>query len=93
MKDSDLIGRSDARAAFCKVCAYNEVCDKKKRGDDWCCPAMDNIDSIPAVDAVEVVRCRECVKADDFGHCEMQNFWGTRDDFCSRGQRREDGDA
>ena len=54
------------------------------------------IDSVlfefPAVDAVPVVRCRDCIYADEYGHCEMQTFWGTRDDYCSRGKRREDGD-
>ena len=41
-------------------------------------------------DVVGVVRCRDCIRADEYGHCEMQNFWGTRDDYCSRGVRRCD---
>lgn len=51
------------------------------------------LDKMPTVDAVPVVRCRDCIHADEYGHCEMQMFWGTRDDYCSRGQRREDGDT
>ena len=47
--------------------------------------------SIPSADVVAVVRCRDCIRADAYGHCEMQNFWGTRDDFCSRGEKK-DGD-
>ena len=43
---------------------------------------------VPTVDVVAVVRCRDCIRADAYGHCEMQNFWGTRDDFCSRGVKR-----
>lgn len=61
--------------------------------------------SIPAVDAVEgVVRCRNCVHYYDVlrqgtqferGLCDR---WGDGtafepDDYCSHGQRREDGDA
>ena len=45
----------------------------------------------PTADVVEVVRCRECSLADAYGHCEMQNFWGTRDDYCSRGRRLTNG--
>jgi len=57
----------------------------------WRDYAKQQVDSIPAADVVEVVRCRDCIRADKYGHCEMQNFWGTRDDFCSRGERRKNG--
>ena len=52
----------------------------------------------PTVDAVEVVRCREC------NHCDPENYhcdhpMGTTaplrrkpDDFCSYGERKEDAD-
>lgn len=52
--------------------------------------------SIPAVDAVEVVRCRECrfnttekkcLNSDSIIRIPSDN------DFCSYGQRREDGDG
>ena len=54
-----------------------------------------DIDTIPRVDAVEVVRCRECK------HCDPENYhcdhpMGTAaplkrklDDFCSYGERKE----
>lgn len=53
------------------------------------------LDAIPAVDAVEVVRCRDCKK----GHPELTRCddvvwcakWGTEmklDSFCSYGERR-----
>lgn len=63
-----------------------------------------DIIKLPAVDAVEgVVRCRDCVHYYDVlrqgtqfesGSCDRW-FDGTAfspDDYCSRGQRREDGE-
>ncbi len=89
MDDNDLIRRGDAvYAAEMGADDWDGGCNKTR--DKYIEEAFANI---PAVDAVEVVRCRDCMKADQYGHCEMQNFWGTRDDYCSRGQRREDGDA
>lgn len=69
---------------------------KVRSGDDV------NIDKeilgFPAVDAVEVVRCKDCESAT---HCEEEGepvrlvcpMWGANCDeneFCSRGERRED---
>ena len=58
---------------------------------------------IPAVDAVEVVRCRECVHSDIYPEdtdntmslkCLGIRYGGVESDwFCEHGQRREDGDA
>ena len=56
---------------------------------------MKHIDNAPTVDAVPVVRCREC------NHCDPENYhcdhpMGTAaplrrkpDDFCSYGERKE----
>ena len=56
------------------------------------------INQFPAVDAVEVVRCRDC------NHCDPENYhcdhyMGTvaplrrkPDDFCSYGERKEGAD-
>lgn len=50
-----------------------------------------------AVDAVEVVRCRDCKwwhEDDDVGHCDnpdgLDNY-AKPDDFCSYGERKDDG--
>lgn len=52
------------------------------------------IDFVPAADAVEVVRCRECKWWDDFlctningAFCVVENG----DWFCASGERKEDG--
>lgn len=67
----------------------------------WC-----DIESAPTVDAVEVVRCRECKhwkpsgsKAGNsfsymeyIGGCEFTNYYRTESDFCSYGERKEGAD-
>lgn len=49
---------------------------------------------IPVIDAVEVVRCKDC-KHYGATDCQIQeSFYGIKDfDFCSYGERREDGEA
>ena len=59
---------------------------------------MKHIDNAPTVDAIPVVRCREC------NHCDPENYhcdhpMGTTaplrrkpDDFCSYGERKEGAD-
>lgn len=57
------------------------------------------IDSQPTVDAVPVVRCRECkYRFKNNGHdksgCPIidANIWMDDDDFCSHGERKEGAD-
>lgn len=55
---------------------------------------MQRLLDAPVVDAVEVVRCKDC-KYQTTGLCPMENIevpWvGTKDyDFCSFGERRTD---
>ena len=47
--------------------------------------ANDALWKIPAVDAVEVVRCKECI------HYEFCKDGVAETDFCSSGERRSDG--
>ena len=56
------------------------------------------IDSQPTVDAVPVVRCRECKwwqEDDDIGHCDnpdgLDNY-AKPEDFCSYRERKEGAD-
>ena len=64
----------------------------------WCV-WMSDIDDAPTVDAVEVVRCRDCKYWQDnnggYPHDECR--WGKgetpdADDFCSYGERKEGAD-
>ncbi len=75
---SDLIRRSDLRI-------YTSATEEQ-------------IALIPAVDAVEVVRCASCRFADYVPGpmeylCRRNGIAVKGDEFCSRGQRREGGDA
>lgn len=47
------------------------------------------IDNSPTIDAVEVVRCRDCKNRAKYAVCD---FLGE-DGFCSHGEHREDGEA
>ena len=50
------------------------------------------IDSQPTVEAVPVVRCRECTEFDETEH-ECSHWYGFREnDFCSYGKRKEGAD-
>ena len=48
------------------------------------------IDNAPTVDAVEVVRCKDCKAYDkEVGYCEAMGFTCEVDDFCSYGERKD----
>ena len=54
------------------------------------------IKSMPTIDAVEVVRCKECehmydgLKNDGYLICHKFNYFINADDFCSYGEREGD---
>ena len=62
---------------------------------------LQDIDEAPTVDAVEVVRCKDCQNWDsETGFCEKNSKFDhsgldwdvfNDDDFCSLGERRTDG--
>ena len=52
------------------------------------------MEDAPAVDAVEVVRCKDCVfytnrRSDGVGMCFAHTVWFTDDNFCSYGERKD----
>lgn len=55
--------------------------------------AMSKIDSAPAADVVEVVRCKDCkhlMFSDMYGECSQAHMGIVRpDDFCSYGERKD----
>ena len=57
---------------------------------------MDNLDEQPTIDAVPVVRCRDCVHGiggnGGIACTEFCNVIHKPEDFCSRGERKEDYD-
>lgn len=60
---------------------------------------MDNLDEQPTIDAVPVVRCRDCIgkstwykneSSDEFYICGMSGMYIVKDtDYCSYGERKE----
>ena len=57
---------------------------------------LDSIDSQPTVDAVEVVRCKDCIRRYDTDECPMCFLikgkyyeYTNLNDFCSFGERKE----
>lgn len=57
--------------------------------------ALQMVRDAPTIDAVEVVRCRDCKhwdNEDDAQRCSYTHnglHWAKPDDFCSYGERRE----
>ena len=86
--------------------SYMDECSKETRFRVYYGYATSFIDAAPTVDAVEVVRCRECKhwkpsgsKAGNsfsdmeyIGGCEFTNYYRSESDFCSYGERKEGAD-
>ena len=80
--------------------SYMDECSKESRFRVYYGYAENFINASPTVDAVEVVRCRECKfgswdsEPDDAMVCVRTNdgFWRSGNDFCSRGKRKEGAD-
>ena len=48
------------------------------------------LEKAPTVDAVEVVRCKDCNVYGRNKRCVMNGLYITGSDFCSYGERKED---
>lgn len=79
--------------------SYMDECSKESRFRVYYGYAENFINAAPTVDAVEVVRCRECkYRFGNNGHskngCPIidANIWMDDDDFCSHGERKEGAD-
>ena len=76
-------------------------CSKDILPDAYCAGwngLIELIEKAPTIDAVPVVRCRECKwwqEDDDVGHCDnpdgLDNY-AKPEDFCSYGERKEGAD-
>ena len=86
----------EEHCADCKYFNVDGICTK----EDPVCGSVMMVNELPTVDAVEVVRCKDCKHGfltDDGSYsCELVDEhygWGYRtkaDDFCSYGERRTD---
>ena len=76
----------DADALWYRTFSCEDAADVRKE-----------IEIAPTVDAVELVRCKDCKHyntascSDGCGWCEEMNAGWSDNDFCSYGERREDG--
>jgi hypothetical protein len=82
---------------------YEELRDRYK--DGICCEVLDSIindiNEAPTIDAVEVVRCKDCKHHEKFLFDDSKLLCWVHDidivvsptDYCSYGERREDGKA
>jgi hypothetical protein len=92
-----LIDADAVKDSFCGVCSIkkrygesSEMCRDYKDLLGNGCSVMRLIEAAPTVDAVEVVRCKDCKHYGTSG-CAMDafSFDVTEESFCSYGERRE----
>lgn len=76
----------DLEQIYCSDCEYRGNCQNV-----FC-----DVKEMPSVDAVPVVRCQECLYAQErYGHIEClhgisyRNTYNDPDMFCSYGQRKD----
>lgn len=96
-----LIDADELRAWLVKAGRFLKLQDDKRTASHAIGKIIDHIDKIPAVDAVPVIRCRDCIhrQRDEYPICMLHtepyaNAIGYRgdavfvemDDFCSRGE-------
>lgn len=74
------------KEAQCQKCSDIGLC-----GNCAVLTAVRLVEAVPAAAAVEVVRCRECIRKDI---CRTSNVWAVSPDdnwFCADGKRKEGG--
>lgn len=49
------------------------------------------LDQIDREWSINIVQCKDCKYADKYARCKWVSWYNNKDDFCSRGERREDG--
>ena len=95
----DIISRQDAIDALEKVAELYPWrvpgdCDSYSQYNEAWQDALNRADSeieaLPSAQT-EIIRCKECVHADIFYHCDYMTTWHDGECFCSHGKRRTDG--
>ena len=81
--ENDVISRQAA------IDAHYEYCNKHPDAGFpvWSLKILEDLPSAQP----EIVRCKECVYADENYHCDYMTTWNYGDCFCSYGKRRTDG--
>ena len=89
-----LIDRQTLIDSFCSQCTVDkpETCSTIRYGDKWCNEVY-TILNAPTVDAVPVVRCKDCNEyQDNFHWCKLHDVEMQPLDFCSYGERKDAAD-
>ena len=93
--NNDLISRAALQNAWSYECSGKcNDCSFSKHDDGVYSCAL--IDYAPAVDAIEVVRCNDCIYFKWGDYCtqaKMEHIKCRKDDFCSYGEKRNPGKA
>ena len=89
----------DVDALQRRICGAKCGCEYEDCGNEGDCGYDHFIFTAPTIDAVPVVRCRECkYRFKNNGHdksgCPIidANIWMDDDDFCSHGERKDGAD-
>ena len=85
----------DLESVYCKDCEFKDRCSEIDC-DVHQMPVYnipDVVDNTPTIDAVPVVRCRECIYAirpgDNIVYCDNFERDMMPDDYCSVGEKKE----
>ena len=99
---ADLIDRQALLTSMCNTCdgwCENTNCDCANCKSDHRCDLVCELSDAPAVDAVEVVRCKDCVNGTlcinlngaEYVDCVLDDYSIRKPDgFCSYGERRSE---
>lgn len=106
MENDKLVRLSDVIETVENQCSYGNMWGNENLTLIDAYNTVDELSDLPAVDAAEVVRCRECVNSriwsdPRYRFCERwRSRWNPTEpmlvddeNYCSWGQRREDGDV
>ena len=91
--DKDALMNALRISEECEGCSRNSKLGCTGGPSFWF--ACESITYAPTIDAVPVVRCRDCKywypeEDDQYGHCRKHDFWTSESWYCADGERREE---
>lgn len=97
--NSDSVSRQTAVEAIANQSRFSaeeiiNICDKSVQDENgWLGGLKEAILAVLELPSAqpEIIRCKECVYADENYHCDYMTTWNDGDCFCCYGKRRTDG--